>query len=125
MAEELNREGIADLAARAGEGTPVVMLNLLAFDGEAGRESYARYGEAVAPLLAGVGGELLYAGEPATPAIGEQRWDLVLLVRYPTRQAFLDMVGSPEYAEISHLRTEALKRSELHPLDTLQDGALA
>jgi uncharacterized protein (DUF1330 family) len=125
VAEELNREGLAELAARAGEGTPVVMLNLLAFDGDAGRESYARYAEAVGPLLAGVGGEVLYAGQAAIPAIGENSWDLVLLVRYPSRQAFLDMVGSPEYAEISHLRSEALTRSELHPLDQLEDGALA
>jgi len=25
--------------------------------------------------------------------------------------------SSPEYAEIAHLRSEALERSELHPLD--------
>ena len=27
------------------------------------------------------------------------------------------MIASPEYAAIAHLRTEALERSELHPLD--------
>jgi uncharacterized protein (DUF1330 family) len=40
-----------------------------------------------------------------------------VLVEYPTRQAFLDMVTSPDYLEIAHLRTEALERTELHPLD--------
>ena len=40
----------------------------------------------------------------------------MLLVEYPTRGAFLEMIGSPEYAAIAHLRTEALTRSELHPL---------
>ena len=39
------------------------------------------------------------------------------MVEYPTRRAFLEMVTSPEYLEIAHLRTEALERSELHPLD--------
>ncbi len=43
---------------------------------------------------------------------------MVLLVEYPTRQAFLDMVGSPEYAAIAHLRTEALAEGQLHPLDS-------
>jgi hypothetical protein len=27
------------------------------------------------------------------------------------------MTGSPEYGRIAHLRTEALSRSELHPID--------
>ena len=44
----------------------------------------------------------------------------MLLVQYPTRQAFLDMVSSPEYLEIAHLRTESLERAELHPLDTVE-----
>ena len=56
----------------------------------------------------------------ACPALlGAARWDLVALVEYPTRQAFLDMVSSPEYQAIAHLRTEALTAGELHPLDTL------
>ena len=49
--------------------------------------------------------------------LGDASWDLVLLVEYPTRQAFLDMIGSPEYLAIAHLRTEALSKGELHPLD--------
>ena len=42
---------------------------------------------------------------------------MVALVEYPSRQAFLDMIGSPEYQEIGHLRTEALELGELHPMD--------
>jgi uncharacterized protein (DUF1330 family) len=42
------------------------------------------------------------------------------MVEYPTRGAFLEMISSPEYLEIAHLRTEALVRSELHPLDPAQ-----
>ena len=44
------------------------------------------------------------------------RWDSVLLVEYPTRQAFLDMIASAEYQAIGHLRTEALEHGELHPM---------
>lgn len=115
--ERLNQDGLAAFAGRAGEGTPVVMLNLLAFRPEGGRERYLEYAAAVAPLLERVGGRILYAGEPAPPLLGEGSWDLVALVEYPTRQAFLDMTSSPEYLEIGHLRTEALARGELHPMD--------
>lgn len=104
------------MAARAGEG-PVTMLNLLRFRPEGGRERYLEYGEAVAPLLEKVGGRVAYAGTAAPVLLGEESWDMVLLVEYPTRQAFLDMVGSPEYGAIAHLRGEALERGELHPLD--------
>lgn len=49
-------------------------------------------------------------------AAGRESWDLVLLVEYPNRRAFLEMVQSPEYQEIAYPRTEALARGELHPL---------
>jgi uncharacterized protein (DUF1330 family) len=115
--ERLNQEGFASFAERAGENVPVVMLNLLAFEPEGGRERYEEYGEAVAPLLERAGGRVVFIGRPAPVLLGDASWDLVLLVEYPTRQAFLEMIGSPEYLAIAHLRTEALSRGELHPLD--------
>lgn len=54
---------------------------------------------------------------PASVLLGEDSWDLVVLVEYPSRQAFLDMIGSAEYQAIGHLRAEALARGELHPMD--------
>jgi uncharacterized protein (DUF1330 family) len=119
--ERLNEEGLGAFAERREEGSPVVMLNLLAFKSDGGRERYEEYGAAVAPLLERVGGRVLYAGRPATVLIGEASWDMVALVEYPTRQAFLDMIGSPEYQEIAHLRTEALTRAELHPMDPVEE----
>ena len=114
--EPPNEKGFADLMERLGEG-PVTMLNLLAFKPDGGRERYLEYGAAVAPLLEKAGGHLVFQG-PASPALlGDHSWDLVLLVEYPTRQAFLEMIQSPEYQAIAHLRTEALTKGELHPLD--------
>jgi len=118
--ERLNKEAFAAFAGRADEG-PVFMLNLLAFKPDGGRESYERYGEAVAPILAKAGGRPVYAGRPAAALIGERSWDLVIVVEYPTRQAFLGMITSPEYQEIAHLRTEGLLRAELHPMDAIPD----
>lgn len=121
LPEQPNPDGLAAFAQRAGEpdGGPVVMLNLLALKPDGGRERYEQYGAAVAPLLARAGGRILYAAEAAPPLLGADRWDLVALVEYPSRQAFLDMVSSPEYQAIAHLRTEALTAGELHPLDML------
>lgn len=120
--EPLNQEGFAAFAGRAAEGTPVVMLNLLSFKPDGGRERYGEYGEAVAPLLAKVGGRILFTGVPAPALLGEDSWDFVALVEYPTRQAFLDMIGSAEYEAVGHLRTEALLKGELHPMDPAGDS---
>ena len=43
--------------------------------------------------------------------------DSALLVEYPTRQAFLDLIASADYQAIGHLRTEALEHGELHPAE--------
>ena len=118
-----DEQAMAAFAGRASEG-PVYMLNLLEFVPDSGAERYAEYGEAVAPLLKRVGGKAIFAGRPAEHLIGEGSWDMMLLVSYPTRQAFLDMVSSPEYQEIEHLRSEALQRSELRAMDAMDAAEL-
>jgi len=115
--EPPNEEGFADLTGRIDEG-PVTMLNLLAFKPDGGQERYAEYGAAVLPLLEKAGGRLVFQGAASPVVLGSESWDLVLLVEYPTRRAFLEMIQSPEYQEIAHLRTEALARGELHPLNS-------
>jgi uncharacterized protein (DUF1330 family) len=120
-AERLNPEGFAAFSERSGDGSAVVMLNLLSFKADGGRERYEEYGAAVAPLLERVGGRVVFLGPPAAPLLGEDAWDLVALVEYPTRQAFLDMIGSEDYQAIAHLRTEALTKGELHPIDPAPD----
>jgi uncharacterized protein (DUF1330 family) len=117
--EPLNQEGFTAFGSRADDGKPVVMLNLLSFRLDGGRERYEEYGAAVAPLLENVGGRIVFLGEAAPPLLGDGSWDLVVLVEYPTRQAFLDMVGSHEYRAIEHLRSEALTLGELHPMDSV------
>lgn len=62
--ERLNDEGFAAFAGRAAEDAPVVMLNLLAFKPEGGRERYEEYGEATAPLLEKIGGRIIFFGPP-------------------------------------------------------------
>lgn len=95
---------------------PVVMLNLLRFKPDGGRESYDRYSQGVQDPLRRVGGRVLWYGGADSVVIGDDRadaWDAVILVRYPSRHAFLDMVGSPDYQVVAELRTEALADSRL------------
>lgn len=101
----------------ADDDGPVVMLNLLRFK-PGGRESYDRYADAVTTtFLPRVGGEVIYAGDghPALVAEHGQAWDAVLLVRYPSRAAFSQMVADPEYQQVTRLRSEALEEAVLQP----------
>ena len=106
----------ADLKRYLSEdpGGPVVMLNLLQFR-EDGAASYREYSERIGPHLARVGGEVVYAGNLGTALVAPDgwRWDAVLLVRYPSREAFSQMVADPEYQQITGLRTAALDEAVL------------
>ncbi|MBF6232757.1 DUF1330 domain-containing protein [Nocardia farcinica] len=96
-------------------GGPVVMLNLLRF-ADGGRESYARYADALREtFLPRYGAEVLYAGDGSTVLVAEegQSWDAVLIVRYPSREAFSRMVADPEYQQVTAWRTEALEEAVL------------
>jgi uncharacterized protein (DUF1330 family) len=96
-------------------GGPVVMLNLLRFTA-GGRESYEEYAAALSEnFLARYGAEVLYAGDGSTVLAAEpgQEWDAVLLVRYPSREAFSRMVADPDYQQVTHLRSEALVEAVL------------
>ncbi|RYF83759.1 MAG: DUF1330 domain-containing protein [Comamonadaceae bacterium] len=104
---------------------PIVMLNLLAFRDQAvqapgapartGREAYAAYIEAVAPLLQRAGATVQWQGDAhhALVAPPGESWDEVLLVTYPSRDAFVTMMQSPEYKAIVHHRTAALRDARL------------
>ena len=95
---------------------PIVMLNLLRF-AEGGAERYDEYIAHFRPYAAQVGATVVYFGHGGDPIVAEhgQDWDAVLLVSYPSRRAFSDMVRDPGYQEGTHLRTEALVEAVLQP----------
>lgn len=106
-------------------GGPVVMLNLLRFAPDGGRETYMRYVEGFAPLSPRYGLEILYVGAAGTPLVADDAgsdWDMVAIIRYPGRQAFVDMVRDPDYLSIEHLRTDALLDSVLQPTTEVPPG---
>jgi len=105
----------------APEDGPFVMVNLLKFKDRAeypdgsdahltGREAYARYGEAVSKLVAGLGGKIRYSGAVTGLLLGEveELWDAVALAEYPSLAAFQAMAMSPEMHAIEHHRKAGL-----------------
>ncbi|MEI7031736.1 DUF1330 domain-containing protein [Streptomyces pratensis] len=115
MAVDPSGKALAELREQ-NSGEPVVMLNLLRF-APGGRASYEEYSRRAAEFLHRYGGELLYAGDGGAPLVAEegQEWDAVLLVRYPSRDAFTRMVADPEYQKITPLRARALSEAVLQP----------
>lgn len=125
--EKLNAEQLGILAG-IPEGSSVVMLNLLRFHAVAqyddgtevcsGSEAYERYSQIARPALARVGASLVFMGRPAKSLIGpsDERWDLMLLIKYPSVEAFSSMVSAPEYQAALKHRTAALEESRLTPV---------
>jgi uncharacterized protein (DUF1330 family) len=102
-------------------GEPVVMLNLLRFRPDGGRDRYVEYLGMAGPLVARYGAEIIYAGDGLRPLAAEpgQDWDVVALVRYPSRRAFADMVADPEYQAADPVRLSALTEAVLQPVRTM------
>jgi len=107
----------------------VVMLNLLKFreialdgfgvDGMTGGQAFRRYGELNETEDVKFGSEPIWMGLGKNSIIGDEEWDLAILVRYPTRQHFIDKLDNAKYREISKVREAALLDSRLIELSQL------
>ena len=114
----------------------VVILNLLRFRPVAdysaapdlappeditGEEAFHRYVQHTLPYLRETGGDLLFLGRGGAFLIGPQQeqWDMAMLVRQRSVDAFLAFASHREYlAGIGH-RTAALEDSRLLPLSEI------
>src|SRR5262245_36117174 len=117
-------EQIQALAARPAD-EPVVMINLLRFRADGGRQSYLRYIQEVDPHLQRVGGSVRYAGQSPAFVIGEGEnpwWDAIIVVEYPSPAAFLDMVTNEEYRKVHEHRAGGLARGDLIATSTWTGG---
>ena len=103
---------------------PVEMLNLVKLRDDAGyrdgrtatgAEAYAAYGRESEPIFRKVGGKIIWSGDPQFMVIGppEEQWDIAFIARYPSGQAFLDMVYDPDYQAVVHHRQAAVETSRL------------
>ena len=107
---------------------PVTMLNLMRFreralDGNGtGREAYERYAAVAQGLVEGVGGRLVWAGIVDHPALhegGDADWSAALLVWYPSRAAFVEMVTSERYLEANVERRNGCEKHLILATTTL------
>jgi uncharacterized protein (DUF1330 family) len=134
MAITPTREQFSEFAHGTREGE-VVMLNLLHFarPDEAGDQAapgqgsedrtqssgagaYREYSDRVIKMVESRGGKVLWTGRPEHVLIGDSEhdgWDLVALVSYPSRSAFIEMVTSPKYEEAHEHRARGLDRTVL------------
>ncbi len=109
-----------------GDDAPVVMLNLNRYrdtaeygDGRteqvSGREAYLRYGIVAFAAIESVGGRILWGTEATDVVIGcdHDRYDEVVAVWYPSRDAFLRLGDYPGYLEALAHRTAAIEQATL------------
>lgn len=105
--------------------SPVVMLNLIRFEPDGGRERYLQYLSMAKPILARFGARILFGGD-GLPVLTEgqaQGWDAVVLVQYPRRSAFEAMVADPEYQAAFKVGVSAIADIVLQPLQGI-DGLI-
>ena len=118
MAIYPTREQIEELMKGPAD-QPVIMINLLRFKPRAdasegdvsGQEAYSRYAEQMRKVVESRGGRFIWVGRVDSMVIGENDpgFHVVGLVEYPSRQKFLDIVGSDKVREISEDRAAGLE----------------
>ena len=90
-----SKENFIDFMKNYPSQTPLVMVNIIKYkkqleDGRTGEEAYNTYNAKTAPLLAKVGGKLIWAGNTTKTIIGDldNQPDRFLIVWYPSKEAF-------------------------------------
>jgi uncharacterized protein (DUF1330 family) len=88
---------------------PIVMVNLLKFKPDGGREEYQKYGLKVLPIFEKIGARILFAGEAKVCLIGNGDWDQIALVEYPNKTALIKLALSAEYRAAQQHREAGLE----------------
>jgi hypothetical protein len=114
------------------DGKPVYMLNLMRYYDQikpvsgvpetlTSLEANEHYEDVMAPMLIRSGSYPLFGGDTSGISEGQKKsnlvvyepeldnWDRVLIVRYPGRRAFFDLVTDPEYLEVEPYKRASLK----------------
>jgi uncharacterized protein (DUF1330 family) len=103
--------------ARSETDGPVFMLNLNKYRPEArypDGDLYREYMAVLDTLLLQVGGKILWRTKVLGQVVGEQDIDEALGIRYPTHQAFLNLMSAPASDENMRLRALAVAHADLH-----------
>ncbi|TDG13873.1 DUF1330 domain-containing protein [Seongchinamella unica] len=103
-------------------GEPIAMLNLLKFKRKAeyedarpcdlsGVEAYQLYARAFREIMEPRGVRILYAGRTRGVLIGggDDLWDEVAIIQYPSTQVMLDMLRDEDYQQAQQHRAAGLE----------------
>ena len=81
--------------------------------------AYQNYGQAVIQMMLKNAGHPVYSGEISDYLVGggikEEGWHEIILVRYRSRQDFVNMVTSDEYLTAAKLRYVSIEYAEVIP----------
>lgn len=127
-----SREAFAAFRADDRPG-PVQMLNLIRLHEEAqypegprgsGAEAFAAYGRISAPVLAQLGGRILWRGGFEQMLVGPEgeRWDICFIAEYPNVEVFAGLFRDPVYREAMAHRQAAVKDCRLIRLGAREAG---
>ena len=109
-------EQLDELIVRDADA-PVTMLNLMKVKPGASGE-FSTYSRAAGPIVRKYGGKIVFSARGEQPLLGGEDWDMIILVEYPSRKAFVDMMRSDEYQAISQGRENSLERAVLYATKT-------
>lgn len=107
------------------DDTPVVMLNLIRFQPDGGRDRYLQYLSMAEPILARFGAKILFGGDgrPVLTTGDARAWEATVLVQYPRRSVFKAMVNDPEYQKAFEVGRSAIADIVLQPFKGFEDRA--
>jgi len=71
-----------------------------------------------------VGAKVIYFGKANELLNGTESWDIVMLVQYPSRKAFLEMANNPDYIKVHQNREDGLERAVLYATDPVHFKAI-
>jgi uncharacterized protein (DUF1330 family) len=102
----------------SNEKGPFVLAQLLKF-ADGGRDTYIAYSREAQPILRGLGAQIVYAGECIEPlaASPEQTWDAIVLIRYPSRAAYVEMLQDDAFVRAAELRRKSLRDAAFFVMD--------
>ena len=97
------------------------------FDGaraETSAEAYRLYGQGSGPVLARLGGRIVWRGRPEFGLIAPaaERWDIAFIAEYPSAEVFAAMLKDPGYRAAMAHRQAAVADPRLIRMAPLDAG---
>ena len=88
---------------------PLDMVNVLRFKHNK-RSEYEKYAKAIFGFMKDFGMEVIYSGDVFATILGEDEFfHHVIIMRYPSKEKFIEFSASENWKAVEHHRTEGLE----------------